>query len=148
MSIETLIIPVGQEPPPLLTPHERTVRDAGETVRPVEKPSHPTSSPPRRGSSAVKRRFGLLNAFVDQGMPNLSRGALAVWLLLYRHAAQDGVVRASVADLARRTGTSTSTAKRALDRLCKAGWVERIKRGTLAGGPSVWRLLRPGGWRP
>ena len=47
-------------------------------------------------------RFEVLNAFVDGGMPGLSRGELAVWLILYRDTKPDGTARTSLDDLARR----------------------------------------------
>jgi len=89
-----------------------------------------------------------LNAFIDGELPRRTRAELAAWLLLYRHAKPDGIVTASVADLARRAGRDESAMRRALKRLREAGLVDRIKRGTLAGGPSVWRLLTPEGGRP
>src|SRR5574337_434219 len=57
----------------------------------------------RRGG-AVRRRFALLNAFIDSALRELGRAELAAWLILYRHAKPDGIVTASVADLARRAG--------------------------------------------
>ncbi len=98
---------------------------------------------------AVRRRFGLLNAFLDRSVPLVeSRAGLAAWMLLYRHAKPDGIVTAAVSDLARRAGCCESAMRRALKRLQSAGLVERIKRGTLAGGASVWRLLTPEGEQP
>lgn len=104
---------------------------------------------PGRGGGAVKRRFGLLNAVADSALPQIpTRAALAAWLLLFRHAKPDGTVVAGVADLARRAGCDVATTKRGLQRLQEAGLVERIKRGSVAGGASVWRLLTPEGGRP
>lgn len=102
----------------------------------------------KRGG-AVRRRFALLNAVADTALPLLKgRADFAAWLLLYRHAGPDGTVTASVADLARRAGCCESAMRRGLKRLQSAGLVERLKRGTLAGGPSVWRLLTPEGDHP
>jgi hypothetical protein len=120
---------------------------------PAPKPDEP---PPdkraRKGgkrAGAVKRRFGLLNAVTDSALPQIpTRAALAAWLILFRHAKPDGIVTASVADLARRAGCNVATLKRGLAKLQAAGLLERVKRGTLAGGPSVWRLLTPEGDRP
>lgn len=136
------IIPPGEVLPPM---------DLGE--RPARRNGRaPTDAEPKRkpgrGGGAVRRRFALLNAFIDGGLPRRTRAELAAWLLLYRHAKPDGIVTASVADLARRTGCDESTMRRALKRLREAGLVERVKRGTLAGGPSVWRLLTPEGGQP
>ena len=41
-------------------------------------------------------RFETLNAFVDDGMADLSRAELAVWLILYRDTQRDGTARAVV----------------------------------------------------
>lgn len=138
------IIPPGEVLPPMDL-GERPARRNGRTPTDVEpKPKRK----PGRGGGAVRRRFALLNAFIDGELPRRTRAELAAWLLLYRHAKPDGVVTASVADLARRAGRDESAMRRALKRLREAGLVDRIKRGTLAGGPSVWRLLTPEGGRP
>ncbi len=137
------IIPPGEVLPPMDL-GERHARRNGRA--PTDAEPKPKRKPGRGG--AVRRRFALLNAFIDGGLPRRTRAELAAWLLLYRHAKPDGIVTASVADLARRTGCDESTIRRALKRLREAGLVERIKRGTLAGGPSVWRLLTPEGGRP
>lgn len=136
------IIPPGEVLPPM---------DLGE--RPARRNGRaPTNADPKRkpgrGGGAVRRRFALLNAFIDGELPRRTRAELAAWLLLYRHAKPDGIVTASVTDLSRRAGCCESAMRRALKRLRKTGLVERVKRGTLAGGPSVWRLLTPEGGRP
>lgn len=136
------IIPPGEVLPPMDL-GERPARRNGRATTDAE-----PKRKPGRGGGAVRRRFALLNAFIDGGLPRRTRAELAAWLLLYRHAKPDGIVTASVADLARRTGCDESTIRRALKRLREAGLVERIKRGTLAGGPSAWRLLTPEGCRP
>ncbi len=135
------VIPPGQTLPPLLTEAERTRL----AVVADDKPKRATGK--RRG--VVRRRFALLNAVADTALPRLkSRTDYAAWLLLYRFAKPDGTATASVADLARRAGCCESAMRRGLKRLQSAGLVERLKRGTLAGGPSVWRLLTPEGDRP
>jgi hypothetical protein len=51
------------------------------------------SNPPARRKTpkrVARLRFELLNAFVDSGMADLSRGELAVWLTLYRDTKRDG----------------------------------------------------------
>jgi hypothetical protein len=131
-------IPVGAEPKPLLMPDERAPRNStgdGSTRKRTKSQRH--------SGAAVRRRFALLNTFIDTGLPHLERSPLAVWLLLYRHAKPDGMVSASVADLARRAGASDRQVQRALARLQAAGMLARLKRGTLAGGPSVYRLVQP-----
>lgn len=135
------IIPPGEVLPPMETDEQPARRN---------KRFPPSAEPkPKSGrGGAVRRRFALLNAFIDSQLPCRSRSELAAWLLLYRHARPDGIVTASIGDLARRTGCHAATIKRGLARLQAARVLERVKRGTLAGGPSVWRLLRPDGQRP
>lgn len=139
------IIPVGETLPP--------VQDNSGQCPPREvnaRPHAPNKAKPRSraGKDVVKRRFVLLNAFLDDALATMSRSELSAWLLLYRHAKADGIVSASMADLARRAGCSARTMQTALAKLQTANLVERIKRGSLAGGPSVWRLLTPEGDRP
>ena len=138
------IIPPGEVLPPMDVgerPKRQSGRVAGDANKPAKRP------PGKRGAAA--RRFALLNAVADTALPRFKgRADLAVWLLLFRHAKPDGTATASVADLARQAGCCERTMRRALKRLQAAGLVERIKRGTLAGGPSIWRLLTPNGDRP
>ncbi len=94
------------------------------------------------GGGAIRARFALFNALVDKAMRDMTRGELVVWLVLYRHADAVGEATAAVADIARRGGCNPGTVKRGLVGLQRAGLVTRIKRGTLAGGPSRWRLNR------
>ena len=138
------VIPVGSELPSM---------DSGEPAsrmerRPTENASPKPKRAPGRGGGAVRRRFTLLNEFLDRAMPKCRRSEIAAWMLLYRHAKADGTVTASVADLARRAGCCESAMRRALKSLHKRRFLERLKRGTLAGGPSVWRLLTPDGDQP
>lgn len=143
MSNGPRVIPVGAEPAPLLTPAEAAEREARHASRGGGKTAKEPKQPRQGRGSAVRRRFALLNAFIDSALPNLERSAVAVWLLLYRHAKPDGTVSASVADLARRAGASDRQVQRALARLQAVGMLCRLKRGTLAGGPSVYRLVQP-----
>lgn len=75
-------------------------------------------------------RFEWLNAFVDSGMTDLSRGELAVWLILYRDTNRDGVARASLDDLARRGGMNRQTASRSVGRL-RAGGCSKSSAGAV-----------------
>jgi DNA-binding MarR family transcriptional regulator len=86
-------------------------------------------------------RFELLNAFVDTGMAGLSRGELAVWLILYRDTRRDGTARTSLDDLARRGGMDRQTASRAIGRLARRKMLQVIRRGNLIRGPSVYRVF-------
>lgn len=143
MNTDPRIIPPGEVLPPMDL-GERLARRNGQSTGTHGPKPKPKRSAGKRGS-AVRRRFGLLNAFLDRALPDLRRSDIAAWLLLYRHAKPDGTAAASVGDLARRAGCCDRAMRYALGRLQSAGLVERIKRGTLAGGPSVWRLLTPEG---
>ncbi|MBI4719094.1 MAG: hypothetical protein HY763_14925 [Planctomycetes bacterium] len=92
---------------------------------------------------AGRRRFALLNAFIDFALRERGRAELCAWLILYRHAKPDDTVTASVADLARRAGCTPRTMQTALKRLRSRRLLRRLERGTLAGGPSIWRLATP-----
>lgn len=131
------VIPPGTELPAMDAP---SPNGHNGDIRPRRRSSTPT---PKRPVSNVRRRFGLLNAVIDRAMPRMHRTELAVWLLLYRHAKPDGIVSASVGDLARRTGSGERSVRYGLDQMRRAGLIRRLKRGTLAGGPSVYRLLHP-----
>ena len=86
-------------------------------------------------------RFELLNAFVDTGLAGLSRGELAVWLILYRDTRRDGTARTSLDDLARRGGMDRQTAPRAIGRLNRRKMLQVIRRGNLSRGPSIYRVF-------
>ncbi len=134
------IIPPGQVLPPMPDPAAPPKRPPA--VRPAER-SERAKQRSRKGS-AVRRRFALFNAFVDLAAGHCTRAELLCWLTLYRHAGPDGTATASVGDLARRGRCDQSTIRRAVKRLLAAGLLQRLKRGSLAGGPSTYRLLYPG----
>jgi DNA-binding MarR family transcriptional regulator len=90
-------------------------------------------------------RFELLNAFVDTGIADLSRGELAVWLILYRDTRRDGTARTSVADLARRAGIDPRSAKRSIKSLVDRKLIQRLRRGGLNRGVSHYRVWPPQG---
>lgn len=139
MTSDPRILPGCSVLPPMESPGERPACRDGRAL---------ADAGPSSRRRAVRRRFSLLNAFVDGELRRCTRSEIAAWLLLYRHARPDGIVTASVADLAFRAGCDESAMRRALKRLRRSGLVERIKRGTLVGGPSIWRLVMPEGGRP
>lgn len=145
MNAEPRIIPVGAELPPLLTVAEQAQRNARQPSRSSESRRNAIGLTARR--AAVRQRFALLNLMLDVSLPHLGRIDLAAWMLLYRHAKPDGTVTASMADLARRAGCCDRAMRRALKRLHELRLLDRLKRGTLAGGPSVWRLRSADGDR-
>lgn len=135
------IIPPGEVLPPM---------DLGD--RPARRNGRaPTDAPPKRKpgrGGAVRRRFAMLNAFVDVALARLGPVDVAVWLVLYRHGQRDGTATAAVSDLSRRTGYADRAVRQALRRLRERGLIDRAKRGTLAGGPSIYRLRMPSGGAP
>jgi DNA-binding transcriptional ArsR family regulator len=138
------VIPVGQELPPL-RPARATHSLSGQADHhgQGDQGGQADQRSRRRRGHAVRRRFQLLNAFVDLALPLLGPGDVAVWLVLYRHGQRDGTATAAVSDLARRTGYRDRAVRQALARLVDCGLIRRVKRGTLAGGPSVYRLIPP-----
>lgn len=96
-----------------------------------------------KGKDSARRRWVLLNAFVDSGMASLEASDSSVWFALFRHAGADG--RATVARglLVSMTGLAANTVKSSLTRLCVAGWVDRIRCGGPSGGVAVYRVQRP-----
>jgi len=133
------VIPIGHEPPAMDPVRKRRNGDSEAS----ERKAAPLKRVADDRGRVVRQRFALLNAVVDYALPGMRRSELAAWLVLYRHAKPDGTVVASVADLARRSGCSDRAMRTALPRMQSAGLLARLKRGTLAGGPSVWRLRTP-----
>jgi hypothetical protein len=121
----------------------------GEELPPLNAADRPTPKPTRagkaKGSAQTVRkgkgeRFRLLNGFVDFSLADLTRGEIAVWLILYRDS-RDGIAQTSIADLARRGGLNRVTVIRALRRLEGAGLLQAVHRGGLNRGPSRYRVL-------
>jgi len=100
---------------------------------------------PRGGRRARKQppesagRFATINAFVDGTMARLPRAAALIWLALWRDERR-GLSRTGLTDLARRVGCDHRTARRAVAMLEKQGLLERVRRGRLGSGPSVYRV--------
>jgi len=98
------------------------------------------SAPP--GKASKRRhpdRFGVLNGFVDCSMAELSRAEIATWFVLFRDM-RNGTACTAATDIARRIGTTKRTALSAIDKLRKQGLVERVRKGGLNRGPSVYRV--------
>lgn len=117
------IIPVGAEPPPLHLQNGDSRPAGGE------------GTPKRKAGD----RFGILNRFVDFTLAGLSRGEIAVWLILFRDC-RDGTARTSMDDLARRAGCDRATVFRAIRGLERRGLVKVVHRGGLGKGPSRYRV--------
>jgi hypothetical protein len=118
------IIPVGGEPPPM------DGRGRSSNGR------HRTQSGDRgRPKGATGERFAVLNAFVDFSLADLTRGEIAIWLVLYRDT-RDGTARTSYDNLARRAGLNRRNVGRAVRRLEGRGLVKVVHRGGLRLGIS------------
>ena len=116
----------------------------GCEVLPPMNPPTPTresskAEKPKR-TKATAGRFAVLNAFADFTLRTLDRTGIAVWLLLWRDTKADGLAKTSQADLARRAGISDRTARRAIDRLQRAGLLSVVHRGGLRRGISTYRI--------
>ncbi|MBX6314024.1 MAG: transcriptional regulator [Isosphaeraceae bacterium] len=74
-------------------------------------------------------------------MAPLSRGELAVWLILYRDTKPSGLARTALGDLARRAGMSRRTAARAVRQLVRRRMLQVVQQGGLNRGPSAYRVF-------
>jgi predicted transcriptional regulator len=87
----------------------------------------------------------VVNAFLDFSAGGLSRAEALTWLVLWRDTKPAGTAQTSQADLARRIGANSSTVKRAVAALVKAGLLAVVYRGSLHRGPSAY-CVRPLPW--
>lgn len=103
----------------------------------------PSARPANRRTSKRRSRlrFETLNAFVDEGMADLTRAELSTWLILFRDTKPDGTARASLDDLARRGGFDRRSASRAVGSLERRNMLQIVRRGGLNRGPSVYRVF-------
>jgi hypothetical protein len=120
---EDLIIPVGEELPPLNPASRKAPQD--------------TPRPKRKGKSAD--RFAVINAFTDDTIRGLTRAEIVVWLILWRDS-REGVARTAQSDMARRAGCSERTVGRAVKDLERAGLLTVSHQGGLNRGVSVYRV--------
>jgi len=93
----------------------------------------------RKTKHRQKGRFQVLNNFADFTLRGLSRSEMAVWLVLYRDS-RGGVARTSQGDIAKRSGVSVSTVKRANMRLKGKGLISIAHQGGLNRGVSSYRV--------
>lgn len=94
----------------------------------------------KNGKRQAGDRFGVLNAFVDFSLRELTRAETAVWLLLWRDTKGDGLAKTSQADIGRRAGLHIATVKRTVAKLCRRGLLTVVRRGNLRRGPSIYRV--------
>jgi hypothetical protein len=118
-------------------------RLSGCDVLPPMEPGRPPEQSPRQrkqAKGATGDRFKVLNAFIDFTLRTLRRNESAAWLVLYRDT-KNGTARTSIADIARRSGTSPRTALRAVAELERRGLLRIVHRGGLRRGVSIYRVL-------
>jgi len=127
---EPRILPGCEVLPPMEPSKPRTTSNNSK----AEKPKRTAKT------TATRNRFAALNAFADFTVRTLDRAAMAVWLLLWRDTKADGLAKTSQADLARRAGISDRTARRAIERLRRAGLLTVVHRGGLRRGISSYRV--------
>ena len=108
--------------------------------RPAKSANGKAGEKPKRPKETANR-FRELNAFVDCSMADLSRAELATWITLWRDTKQEGTVRTSSTDIARRIGSSRRAVTDALAGLRKRGLLRLIHQGGLTGGTSVYRAV-------
>ena len=88
------------------------------------------------------RRWSVLNHFVDRSLRHLAPTCGLVWLVMFRHARSDGMVRISQGLIAQSTGLNVRTIRRILLELESAGHVSRIKHGGKGKGCSTYALIQ------
>jgi Fe2+ or Zn2+ uptake regulation protein len=95
---------------------------------------------PRRRS---KLRFQLLNLFVDCGISEakLTPSAVAVWLVLYRHAREDRTVSVTVEEIERASSLGRKTVFRALKELKTKAMLKTITKGGINRGANLYRIF-------
>ena len=127
-----MILPPGTVLPPLESV-------ATTSARPEMQSTARRATRNREPEAEHAGRFATINAFVDGTMARLPRAAALVWLALWRDERR-GLCRTGLTDLARRTGCNHRTARRAVATLEQEGLLEKVRRGRLGGGPSVYRV--------
>jgi hypothetical protein len=119
-----------------------------EVIRPPPTAATPSArgTPGKKKPNAVVEKIAAANVFLDRSAQTLPPAAALVWLLLWRDE-RGGTARTAVSDLARRSGLSARTVKRALAALRRGGFAVPVHRGTPGTGPAVYRLraTSPGG---
>jgi hypothetical protein len=106
-------------------------------------PTNSTEPPATKGKPAKvasASRFTTINSFADFALSDLSRAEIAVWLLLWRDTKPDGLARTSQASLAGRAGIDARTVRRALAALQNRELVTVVRKGSIARGPSTYRV--------
>jgi hypothetical protein len=126
---QTRILAVGEEPPPLdsTPPDDWRLRNGEGRSKP-------------KGKRVSAGRFQCINAFIDATMAALAPAERAVWLILWRDTKPNGLATTSQVSLARRAGVTDRAIRSAIKRLCQEGLLTVVRRGSLRGGSSVYRV--------
>lgn len=125
-----------------MMPNAKPLRLPGCSVLPPLEPGPaPQNKPPAKAGKPKKtaERYGTINAFVDFDLANLTRNEIAVWLVLWRDT-KNGTARTAQSDIARRAGIVRRTVVRVLSTLEAKGLLQRVHRGGLNRGMSVYRV--------
>lgn len=101
----------------------------------------PILSKKKRRGGRLATRFRTFNAFCDHYAEALKPTYAIVWVLLWRHADADGLVRmVSRNRLAKSSGLSARSVSRAITFMIEIGLVERVSGGVLGGRSSTYRM--------
>ena len=117
-------------------------------MNPAPKRQTAKETPVPAGRRAARNRFAVVNAFLDVSARTLPPSASLVWVLLWRDTKPEELARTAQEDLARRSGLTPKTVKRAIRILRAGGLLEVVQRGRLGAGPSVYRLFPLAGSAP
>jgi len=118
-------------------PNEANGLHQGQDQAQQSKTQETTEKPDRQKTAD---RFAVLNNFVDFTLAELIPSAGIVWLVLYRDTKPDGIARTSQADLARRTGLSDRTIRRAIEQLKAKELLQVLHQGGKWCGISTYRV--------
>lgn len=119
----------GREPPrPAPRPPEPR---PASTPPPASTPSRALAGerPQRRPRRQRNGRWAELNYFVDVGQHEFTVAERAVWLVVFRNVAPDGVVRFAIRTLADDAGVSKTTAMAAVKKMERLGYIRPARRG-------------------
>lgn len=88
-------------------------------------------------------RFEFLNLFVDFGITaaQLTPSAVAVWLVMFRHATPDGYTEVSINAVSESSGICRRTVMRALAELRSRAMLKTVKKGGINRGSSRYILF-------
>lgn len=115
-----------------------TITADDEVGDPLQGAEEDEPSQRRRRRRSRSARFGMLNRFVDETMSRLTDAETKVWLAMFRSATGD-VVTVSQAVLAKRSGVTERSVRRAIVSLVRRGLLAVVSRGG-QGHPGRYRI--------